>query len=92
MEFTHAKFGRMEIAEFTQAQMERYGEAMVGKESQSLPQYYGECVRTAVRVGVLIEPRLSDEEIANAKPAQVKWLAINVLNAVAEANNVDPLP
>lgn len=92
MEFEHKALGQMETAELTQGQMEKFGSAVVNKESESLPVYYGEVVRAAIKAGILVMPEMKVEDVIEQKPAFVKWLATNILQAVGEANRIDPLP
>lgn len=91
MEFTHEKLGKCECVDLTQKQLEDFHRAMKGKEQEVLSVWRGDSVRVAAKLGILIEPKLTPEDIDNAKPALISWLSECIAKLFAEAMNIDPL-
>jgi hypothetical protein len=91
MEFTHERFGKCELAELTQKQLEDFHRAMKGKENEVLSVWRGDSVRVAAKQGLLIEPKLTPEDIDNAKPSLVTWLSECIAKLLSEAMRIDPL-
>jgi hypothetical protein len=91
MEFEHKTFGKCELGDLTQKGMEDFHRAMKGKEQEVLSVWRGDSVRVAAKQGLLVEPKLSPEDINNAKPAKIAWLSECIAKLFAEALNVDPL-
>lgn len=91
MEFTSEKFGKCVIAEITQKQLEAFHTDMKGIELEALSVWRGNSVRSAAKRGILMEPVMSEEDVDNAKPALIVWLADCIFNVIAEAMNIDPL-
>lgn len=91
MEFTHEVFGECELAELTQKRMEDFHREMQGKEKEVLSVFRGDSVRLAIKLGMLIKPEMTVEDVDEAKPAYVVWLADCISKLFAEAMNVDPL-
>lgn len=91
MEFTHSKFGKCELVELTQKQMENYNTDMMGKSDLALAVYRGDQVRSAIKHGFLIEPVWVVEDVDNAKPGHIIWLSDCITKVLVEALNIDPL-
>lgn len=91
MEFEHEKFGKCVLTEITQKMLEDFHLAMKGKETQPLSVWRGDSVRAAAKLGIMTEPNWTPEDVDNAKPAHVVWLADCIAKLVSEAMNLDPL-
>ena len=91
MEFTHSKFGKCELGELTQKQMENYNTDMLHKSDLALAVYRGDQVRAAIKHGIMIEPKWTVEDVDNAKPAHIIWLSDCITKVLAKALNIDPL-
>ena len=91
MEYTHTRFGKCELAELTQKQVETFHRAMQGKENEPLSVWRGDSVRVAVEQGILIEPKMTAEDVDAAKPGFVSWLSDCIAKHFAEALSIDPL-
>ena len=92
MKFTHSKFGECELVEMVQKQMEDFNTDMMHKQDLALAVYRGDQVRSAIKHGILIEPKWTVEDVDNAKPGHVIWLSDCITKVLAEALNIDPLP
>jgi len=88
---THPKLGTCEIAEISQGRLEKFQDILKGDTDLPLAVLYGKMVRAAIAAGILIQPALTDEAVSEAKPALIKWLAIQISDEVAEAQRIDPL-
>jgi len=75
MEFTHEVFGECKLTELTQKRMEDFHREMQGKEKEVLSVFRGDSVRLAIKLGLLTEPVMTVEDVDNAKPALIMWLA-----------------
>ena len=51
----------------------------------------GDSVRAAVKCGFMVEPKWTLEDVDNAKPAHIVWLADCIAKLISEAMNLDPL-
>ncbi len=91
MEFTNTRFGKCVLTDITQGQFEKFSDAMNGVENLSLPIWNGKAVRAARDAGFFIEPVLTDEQVSEAKPGLIRWLAGCIAEVVNEANRIDPL-
>lgn len=91
MDFEHEKFGKCVLAELTQKQLENFHNAMKGKEQEVLSVWRGDSVRAVAKLGILLEPKMTPEDVDNAKPALIIWLAECIAKLNAEAMNIDPL-
>lgn len=91
MEHTHNRFGKCVIADITQGQLEKFTLAMKGAGDLPMTAFYGKSVRQAVAAGILIEPAPTDEQVSDAKPGIIRWMAECLAQEIAEAQNVDPL-
>ena len=91
MEKIHEKFGKCVIAEITQKQLEDFSREVKGKDNEPMPIWRGDSVRAATKIGMLLEPKMTGQEIDNAKPALILWLANCIGDAIQEAMKIDPL-
>jgi len=91
MEFEHEKFGKCVLTEITQKTLEDFHRDMKGKETQPLSVWRGDSVRAAVKQGFMTEPKWTLEDVDNAKPAHIVWLADCIAKLMSEAMNLDPL-
>lgn len=91
MEFKHKRFGKCELKELTQKNLEDFHRDMKGKQNEPLSVWRGDSVRVMAKIGVLIEPAWKAEDVDNAKPAQVIWLSDCIAKLMTEALNLDPL-
>ena len=91
MEFEHKRFGKCVVSDITQKQLEDFYRALKGSEHEPMPVWRGESVRHAVRLGILIEPKMEVDQVDNAKPNLIIWLADCIAKTVSEAVEVDPL-
>lgn len=91
MEFEHEKFGKCELADVTQEQLEKFHEAMKGKGDLSLTQWRGDSVRNFAKLGLILEPKLKPEDVGGMKPGHVYWISECIAKCQAEALNIDPL-
>ena len=91
MEFTHSKFGKCELVELTQKQMENYNTDMLHKSDLALAVYRGDQVRAAIKHGIMTEPKWTVEDVDNAKPGHIIWLSDCITKVLTEALNIDPL-
>jgi hypothetical protein len=91
MEFEHEKFGKCVLKEITQKMLEDFHLDMKGKETQPLSVWRGDSVRAAVKQEFLLEPKWTLEDVDNAKPAHIVWLADCIAKLISEAMNLDPL-
>ena len=91
MEFEHKKFGKCVVKDLTQKMLEDYHRDMKGKQDMPLTVWRGDSVRSFVEHGYMTEPMWKVEDVDNAKPALIVWLADCIFNVIAEAMNIDPL-
>lgn len=91
MEFEHKKFGKCVVKDLNQKELENFSRDMKQDLNVPLSVWRGDSVRAAVKHGILIEPALSLDDVDNAKPGLIVWLADCVNAVIAEAMNVDPL-
>lgn len=91
MEFEHEKFGRCELTELTQKQLEDFHRIMSGKGNEPLTVWRGESVRACAKLGLLIEPKWKPEDVDGASPGHVYWLSDCITKWQAEALSIDPL-
>jgi len=91
MEFEHPKFGKCVVKDLTQKMLEDYHRDMKGKQDMPLTVWRGDSVRSFVEHGYMTEPMWKVEDVDNAKPALIVWLADCVFKIIAEAMNIDPL-
>lgn len=91
MEFEHAKFGKCVTADFTQGQFEVFSEAVPDTAGLKMTVFRGATIRAAVKSGILLEPKLTVEQVAEIKPNLAIWLAECLGKAIAEATDIDPL-
>ena len=91
MEFEHKKFGKCVLKDLTQKMLEDYHLDMKGKQDMPLSVWRGDSVRSFVEHGYMVEPAWTSEEVDNAKPAHIVWLADCVFKVIAEATSIDPL-
>ena len=91
MEFTNTRFGKCEIADINQGQLEAWQELVKDATNDPLAVFYGKAVRAALKSGVLIEPVLTDDQIKAAKPGMIHWLANCIADVIYEASRIDPL-
>lgn len=91
MEFTHEKFGKCILKDLTQKMLEEFHRDMKDDLNVPLSVWRGDSVRSAVKHGIMTEPAWTDEDVDNAKPAHIVWLADCVAQVIAEAMDIDPL-
>lgn len=91
MEFKHPKFGKCVVKDLTQKMLEDYHRDMKGKQEMPLSVWRGDSVRSFVEHGYMAEPKWTLDDVDNAKPALIVWLADCIFNVIAEAINTDPL-
>lgn len=91
MEFEHPKFGKCVVKDLTQKMLEDYHRDMKGKQEMPLSVWRGDSVRSFVEHGYMAEPKWTLDDVDNAKPALIVWLADCIFNVIAEAMNIDPL-
>lgn len=91
MEFEHSKFGKCVLSEITQKQLEDFSKASRGEPDQLMTVWRGNCVRAASEIGFLVEPKITKEDVDNANPGLIRWLADCIAQMIAEANDIDPL-
>ena len=91
MEFEHNKFGKCVLKEITQKMLEDFHRDMKGKEQMPLSVWRGDSVRAVVKQEIMIEPKWTLEDVDNAKPGQIVWLADCIAKMFSEAMNLDPL-
>ena len=91
MEFEHPKFGKCVVKDLTQRMLEDFHRDMKEDLNAPLSVWRGDSVRSAAKHGIIIEPKWGVEDVDNAKPAYVVWLADCVAKVIAEAMNLDPL-
>lgn len=91
MEYISEKHGKCEIRELTQKSLEDFMREMQGKDKLPLSVWRGDAVRFAAKRGILVSPVLTAEDVDNAKPAMVVWLAECITKTIAEAMELDPL-
>ena len=91
MEFEHEKFGKCVLKDITQKMLEEFHRDMKQDLNVPLSVWRGDSVRSAVKNGIMVEPAWKVEEVDNAKPALIVWLADCVAKIIAEAMNIDPL-
>ncbi len=90
-EFTHARFGKCVLAEVNQGQLEAWQSEVKDTVGGPMAVWYGATVKAAIKAKILVEPVMSDEQIAAAKPGMIHWLANCVAEVINEASNIDPL-
>ena len=92
MEFEHEKFGKCVIQEITQKMLEDFQRDIHEIPFRPVSIWRGECIRSAVKHGIMTEPKWTVEDVDNAKPAYIIWLADTcVAKVIAEATTIDPL-
>jgi hypothetical protein len=91
MDFEHKKFGKCVLKELTQKMLEDFHRDMKGKEQMPLSVWRGDSVRAAVKQEFLLEPKWTLEDVDNAKPGHIIWLADCIAQLFAEAMELDPL-
>lgn len=91
IEKTHKTLGvSLKVEELSQGMLELYLDEMNGKNSLPIGKYYGEIVRAAVKVGWLVEPAWSPEDVKTQKPAVVRWIGEQLDKLYGEATTVPP--
>jgi hypothetical protein len=91
-EYTHDRFGKCELAEITQKQSVEYAKLMNKNPDMSMFEYRGESVKAAIKLGLLIDPVLTEDDVDNANPGYIRWLSDKcIADMIAEANSIDPL-
>jgi len=90
-EYTHDRFGKCVLSEITQKQMEEYADKTRTKPDQLMVVWRGDCVRVASDMGILQEPKLSQDDIDNEKPGKIRWISECLAKMISEANDIDPL-
>lgn len=91
MEFEHKKFGKCVLKELTQKMLEDFHRDMKGKENMPLSVWRGDSVRAAVKQEFLLQPKWTLEDVDNAKPGMIIWLADCIAELFKEALEIDPL-
>ena len=91
MEFEHEKFGKCVQLEINQKMLEDFHRDMKGKDVLPLSVWRGDSVRAAVKQGIMTEPKWTLDDVDNAKPAHIVWLADCIAKLFSEAMNLDPL-
>jgi hypothetical protein len=91
MEFKHEKFGKCELVDVNQKELEDFMREMKGKENEPLSVWRGESVRASARLGILVEPALTEADVNASKPGLVRWLSDCINEMLAEAMSIDPL-
>lgn len=91
MEFTHEKLGKCVLTDLTQKRLEDLTREMQGKEKETLTVFRGDSVRIAIKLGILTEPEMTVDDVDEAKPSLIHWLADCIGELIAEALNIDPL-
>ena len=91
MEFEHEKFGKCVVLDLTQKMLEDFHRDMRQDLEVPLSVWRGDSVRSAVKHGIMTEPKWTAEDVDNAKPAHIVWLAECIAKVIAEAMNLDPL-
>jgi hypothetical protein len=89
-EFNHKTFGRLVIKDLTQRDMENYIAAMKDKSELTMAEYEGQAVRASAKLGLIAEPKLTDDTVDALPRKKVKWIADKLANVIAEANRLDP--
>jgi len=91
-EYTHEKFGKCELAEITHKQLVDYSIAMKGKDGLSLIEWRGESVKSAIKSGFFISPKLTEHEIDGLSAGYVIWLSDGcIAEMIREVSDVNPL-
>ena len=91
MEFEHKKFGKCVVKDLNQKELENFSRDMKQGLNVPLSVWRGDSVRSAVKHNIMTEPKWTVEDIDNAKPAHIVWLAECIAKVIAEAMNIDPL-
>jgi hypothetical protein len=91
MQFEHKKFGKCELKEINQKMMEDFHRDMIGKDKMPLSVWRGDSVRAAVKQEFMVEPKWTVEDVDNAKPGHIIWLADCIAEMMREALSIDPL-
>jgi len=91
MEFEHEKFGKCVVLDLTQKMLEDFHRDMRQDLEVPLSVWRGDSVRAAVKCGFMVEPKWTLEDVDNAKPAHIVWLADCIAKLISEAMNLDPL-
>jgi hypothetical protein len=92
MEFEHKKFGKCVLTEINQKMLEDFHRDMNGKGTQPMSVWRGDSVRAAVKLGFMTGPKWTLDDVDNAKPSHIVWLADHcIAKMIAEATNIDPL-
>lgn len=91
MDFTHEKFGKCVLMDLTQKRMEDFHREMKGKEVEVLSVFRGDSVRIAIKLGILMEPAMTVEDVDELQPAKVVWIADCIGKLFVEAMQIDPL-
>lgn len=89
-EFNHKTFGRLAIKDLTQRDMENYIAAMKDKGELTMAEYEGQAVRVSAKLGLITEPKLTDDGVDVLPRKNVKWIADKLATVIAEANRLDP--
>ena len=92
MEFEHEKFGKCVVLDLTQKMLEGFHRDMRQDLEVPLSVWRGDSVRSAVKHNIMTEPKWGVEDVDNAKPAHIVWLADCINKVIAEAMRSDPLP
>ena len=92
MEFEHEKFGKCVVLDITQKMLEDFQREIQDTPLRPASIWRGNCIRAAIKHGIMTEPKMTVEDVDNANPAYIKWLAdYCVAKVVSEAMNIDPL-
>jgi hypothetical protein len=92
IEREHPALGvKLVVNELTQGKLEKLLENLKDKTGLPLGQYYGSLVRAAIIAEWLEEPDWEVEDVADQKPAVIKWMGEQIDRLYAEATTVPPL-
>jgi len=91
MIFENKKFGKCELKDLTQKQFEEYSKLMLDYNKETLTVYRGQMLRTFAKLELLVEPDWKAEDVDNAHPGHVKFVADCIEKHLAEILNIDPL-
>ncbi len=91
MELANDKLGvRWTIIELRQRHVEQFSELVKALPELPMPKFRGQVVRIAIDCGWISAPAITNAEVADMKPAAVRWLSEQLTDLYVAANEIDP--
>lgn len=91
MEIGNDKIGvRWTVIDLRQRHVEQFSEMVKALPDLPMPKFRGQIVRIAIECGWISAPVITIAEVAEMKPAAVRWLSEQLTDLYVAANDIDP--